>query len=84
MRRKRMRRRRRAPNSVPDTMMEQGMSNKSSNGSGTRSLMLLIIFLIRALAIPPVLVRLNWYRRGSVGSFLCSSKGFKLNTGSKC
>ena len=32
------------PDSAPDTMMEQGMSNKSSNGSGTRSLMLLINF----------------------------------------
>ena len=72
-----------SPDSAPDTMMEQGMSKKSSNESGTLSLMLLINFLIRALAIPPVLVGLDWYRWGRVGSFLCSSTGFTLNTGSK-
>ena len=73
-----------SPDSAPDTMMEQAMSNKSSNGSGTRSLMPLIYFLIRALAIPPVLVGLDWYRWGRVGSFLYSSTGFTLNIGSKC
>ena len=47
---------------APDTMMEQGMSNNSSNGSGTGSLMALINFLIRALANPPALVGFDWYR----------------------
>ena len=69
--------------SAPDMMMEQGMSNKSSNRSRTRWLMLLINFLIRALAISPVFVGLDWYRWGGVGPFLCSSTGFTLNTGSK-
>ena len=45
--------------------------------------MLLINFLIRALADPRVLEGLHWYRWGRVGSFLCSSTGFTLNTGSK-
>ena len=51
-----------SPDSAPDTMMEQGMSNKSSNGSGTPSLTLLTNSIIRALAIPLVLVGLDWYR----------------------
>ena len=73
-----------SPDSVTHTMMEQGMSNKSSNGSGTRSLMLLIHFLMRALAIPPLLVGLGCYRWGRVGSFLYSPPGFTLNTRSTC
>ena len=71
-----------SPDSAPDTMTEQGMSNKPSNGSGTRSLIVLIIFLMRALANPPVLEGLDGYRWGRVGSFLCSSTGFTLDTGS--
>ena len=47
----------------------------------SRSLMLLITFLIRAPANPPFLEDLDWYRWGRVGSLLCSSTGFTLNTG---
>ena len=73
-----------SPDSAPNTMTEHGISNKSSNGSGTRSCMELINFLIRAPASPPVLEGLDWYRWERVGSFRCSSTGFTLNTGSKC
>ena len=41
-----------------------------------------INFLIRALANLPVLEGLDLYRWGRVGSFLCSSTGFTLHTGS--
>ena len=73
-----------SPDSAADTMTEHGISNKSSNGSETRSCMELIQFLIRAPASPAVLDGLDWYRWGRVGSFLCSSTGFTLNSGSKC
>ena len=48
-----------SPDSAPDTMTEHGISNKSSNGSGTRAFMELITFLIRAPASPPVLEGLD-------------------------
>ena len=73
-----------SPNSAPDTMTKHGITNKSSNGSGTRPCMELIKFLRRAPASPPVLEGLDCYRWERVGSFLCSSTGFTLNTGSKC
>ena len=51
-----------SPDSAPDTMTEHGISNQSSNGSGTRFCMQLINFLIRAPASPPVLHGLDRYR----------------------
>ena len=50
-----------SPDAAPDTMTQHGISNKSSNGCGTRSYMDLINFLIRAPASPPVLEGLDWY-----------------------
>ena len=52
----------RSPDPAPDTMTEHGISNKSSNGSGTRSCINSINFLIQAPASPPVLEGLDWYR----------------------